>query len=75
MLVTPKRLNVPRRLLLLQENFKNFENFGLSDTKLTYFSSKNKRYLDGLSRYREKFFVIFRKKFGEFPKRYLGDFT
>ena len=39
--------NVPRRLLLLE---KNFENFGQSDTKSAYFSSKYKRYLDGFSR-------------------------
>ena len=38
--VTLTGLNVPRRLLILEETV---ENFGLNDTKSAYFSSKNKK--------------------------------
>ena len=34
---------------------RNFKNFGLSDSKLVHFYNKNKRYLEGFSRYLEIF--------------------
>ena len=64
-LVTSKWLN-----FVLKSYYYNkiVENFGLSDSKSVYFYEKNKKYLEGFSRYLEKKLVNWEIVFEHFRK-------